>query len=52
MDSIFKNEAGEERVSVIDLEKLIVLIIRLLRRDLNKLVKKNWNQWNYKIRGS
>jgi hypothetical protein len=38
MDSIFKNKAEEERASVTDLEILIVLIIRLLRRDLNRLV--------------
>jgi hypothetical protein len=38
MDSIFKNEAEEEGVSVTDLEILVVLITRLLRRDLNRLV--------------
>jgi hypothetical protein len=36
--SIFKNKAREERVSVTDLEILVVLVIRLLRQDLNKLV--------------
>jgi hypothetical protein len=39
MDSIFKDKAEEERVSVIDLEILVVLIIRLLRQDLSRLVK-------------
>jgi hypothetical protein len=38
MDSIFKNEAKEEGVSVIDLKILTVLVTRLLRQDLNKLV--------------
>jgi hypothetical protein len=38
MDSIFKNEAEEEGVSITDLEILVVLIIRLLKQDLNKLV--------------
>jgi hypothetical protein len=38
MDSIFKNKAEEEGVSVIDLEILVVLVIRLLRQDLNRLV--------------
>jgi hypothetical protein len=38
MDSIFKDEAEEERVSVIDLEILVVLVIRLLKQDLNRLV--------------
>jgi hypothetical protein len=31
MDSIFKDEAEEEEVSIIDLEILVVLVIRLLR---------------------
>jgi hypothetical protein len=31
MDSIFKDKAKEERVSVIDLEILVVLVIRLLK---------------------
>jgi hypothetical protein len=35
MDSIFKDKAKEEGVSVIDLK---VLVIRLLRQDLNRLV--------------
>jgi hypothetical protein len=38
MDNIFKDKAEEEGVSVIDLEILMVLVIRLLRRDLNRLV--------------
>jgi hypothetical protein len=40
MDSIFKDKAEEEGASVIDLEILIVLITRLLRRDLNRLVNR------------
>ena len=39
MDSIFKNKAKEKRASVTDLEILVVLITRLLRQDLNRLVK-------------
>jgi hypothetical protein len=38
MDSIFKDEAEEKRVSVTDLEILVVLVTRLLRQDLNRLV--------------
>jgi hypothetical protein len=38
MDSIFKNKAKEGGISVTDLEILMVLIIRLLRQDLNRLV--------------
>jgi hypothetical protein len=38
MDNIFKDEAKEEGASVTDLEILVVLITRLLRRDLNRLV--------------
>jgi hypothetical protein len=38
MDSIFKNKAKEEGVSVTDLKILVVLITRLLRQDLNRLV--------------
>jgi hypothetical protein len=38
MDSIFKNKAKEEETSVTDLKILVVLVIRLLRRDLNRLV--------------
>jgi hypothetical protein len=40
MDSIFKDKAEEERASVTDLEILVVLITRLLRRDLNRLVNR------------
>jgi hypothetical protein len=39
MDSIFKDKAEEEGMSVTDLEVLMVLVIRLLRQDLNRLVK-------------
>jgi hypothetical protein len=38
IDSIFKNKAKEEEVSVTNLEILVVLIIRLLKQDLNKLI--------------
>jgi hypothetical protein len=38
MDNIFKDKAEEERVSVTDLEVLVVLVTRLLRQDLNRLV--------------
>ena len=38
MDSIFKDEAEEERASVTDLKILVVLVIRLLRRNLDKLI--------------
>jgi hypothetical protein len=38
MDSIFKDKAEEEEVSVIDLKILVVLVTRLLRQDLNRLV--------------
>jgi hypothetical protein len=38
MDSIFKNEAEEEGVSITDLKVLVVLVIRLLRQDFNRLV--------------
>jgi hypothetical protein len=38
MGNIFKNKAEEEGASVIDLEILIVLVIRLLRQDFNRLV--------------
>jgi hypothetical protein len=36
--NIFKDKAEEERVSVINLEILVVLVIRLLKQDLNRLV--------------
>jgi hypothetical protein len=38
MDSIFKDKAKEEGASITDLEILVVLVIRLLRQDLNRLV--------------
>jgi hypothetical protein len=38
MNSIFKNKAEKERASVTDLEILVVLVIRLLKQDLNRLV--------------
>jgi hypothetical protein len=40
MDSIFKNKAREERVSIIDLKILVVLVIKLLKQDFNKLVNR------------
>jgi hypothetical protein len=39
MDSIFKDKAKEERVSVIDLRILQVLVIKLLKQELSRLVK-------------
>jgi hypothetical protein len=38
MNSIFKDKAKEEGASVTDLKILVVLVTRLLRRDLNKLI--------------
>jgi hypothetical protein len=38
MDSIFKDKAKEEGVSVIDLKILVVLVTRLLKQDFNRLV--------------
>jgi hypothetical protein len=38
MDYIFKDKVKEEGASIIDLEILVVLVIRLLRRDLNRLI--------------
>jgi hypothetical protein len=38
IDSIFKNKAKEEEASVTDLKILVVLVIRLLKQDLNRLV--------------
>jgi hypothetical protein len=38
MDSIFKNKAEEEGASVTDLKILVVLVIRLLKRGLDRLV--------------
>ena len=40
MDSIFKDKTEEEGTSVTDLEILVVLVIRLLRRGLNRLVNR------------
>jgi hypothetical protein len=40
MGSIFKDEAEEEGISVTDLEILVVLVTKLLRRDLDKLVNR------------
>jgi hypothetical protein len=39
MDNIFKNKAKEKGVNVTDLRILKVLVTRLLRRDLNRLIK-------------
>jgi hypothetical protein len=38
INSIFKNKAKEEGTNVTDLKILVILIIRLLRQDLNRLV--------------
>jgi hypothetical protein len=38
MGSIFKDKVKKEGISITDLEILVVLIIRLLRRGLNRLV--------------
>jgi hypothetical protein len=38
MDSIFKNKAKEEEVSIIDLKILVVLITRQLRQNFSRLV--------------
>jgi hypothetical protein len=38
IDSIFKDKAEEEKASVTDLEILVVLVIRLLKQDLNRLI--------------
>jgi hypothetical protein len=38
MGSIFKDKAEEKGVSITDLEVLVVLVTRLLRRDLNRLI--------------
>jgi hypothetical protein len=40
MGSIFKDKAEEEGVSVTDLEILVVLVTRLLKRDFNRLVNR------------
>jgi hypothetical protein len=39
MGNIFKDKAEEKGVSVINIRILKVLVIRLLRQELNKLVK-------------
>jgi hypothetical protein len=39
IDSIFKDKAEKKGASVTDLEILMVLITRLLKQDLNRLVK-------------
>jgi hypothetical protein len=36
--SIFKNKAEEKGISVTDLKILVVLVIRLLKQDLNRLI--------------
>jgi hypothetical protein len=38
MSYIFKDETKEEGASVINLEILVVLVIRLLKQDLNRLI--------------
>jgi hypothetical protein len=38
IDSIFKDKAEEEGVSVTDLKILVVLVTRLLKQDLNRLI--------------
>jgi hypothetical protein len=40
MDNIFKDKAEEERASVTDLEILVVLVIRLLKQDFDRLVNR------------
>jgi hypothetical protein len=40
MDSIFKDKAKEKGASVTDLKILVVLIIKLLRRDLDRLINR------------
>jgi hypothetical protein len=40
IDSIFKDEAKEEGVSVTDLEILVVLVTKLLKQDLDRLVNR------------
>jgi hypothetical protein len=40
MGNIFKDKAKEKGVSIIDLEVLVVLVIRLLKQDLNRLVSR------------
>jgi hypothetical protein len=38
IDNIFKDKAKEDGASVTDLKILVVLVIRLLKQDLNRLV--------------
>jgi hypothetical protein len=38
MGSIFKDKAKEEGASVTDLEILVVLVTKLLKRDLDRLI--------------
>jgi hypothetical protein len=38
MNNIFKDKAKKERANVIDLKILVVLVIRLLKQDLNRLI--------------
>jgi hypothetical protein len=50
MDSIFKNKAKKEGASITDLKILVVLVIKLLKQDLNRLVSgielvKLWDKW-------
>jgi hypothetical protein len=40
MNSIFKDKTEEKGVSITDLEILVVLVTRLLRRDLDRLVNR------------
>jgi hypothetical protein len=40
INSIFKDKAEKEGVSIIDLEVLVVLVIKLLRQDFNRLVNR------------
>jgi hypothetical protein len=40
INSIFKDKAKEEGVSVTDLKILVVLVIRLLKQDFDKLVNR------------
>jgi hypothetical protein len=40
MDSIFKDKVKKEGTSITDLEILAVLVIRLLKQDLNRLVNR------------
>jgi hypothetical protein len=49
MDSIFKDKAKEEGVSITDLEILVVLVTKLLKQGLDRLVNgmepvEPWNE--------